>query len=123
MCSSVGEVNDAEISADSDDLPSGPPILTKSSPLFDAIKDRNSNEAIEIIETEKGLRLNWQNENGDTALHLAARNGLADVVRCLLQNGANKNITNKNGETAEIIADETKCIEIFNILTQPQAGS
>ena len=38
--------------------------------------------------------------NGETALHLVARNGHAGCLRQLIENGVNLNATNNNGETA-----------------------
>lgn len=49
---------------------------------------------------EQGSPLNIQDNNGDTALHLAARNGDLDIIITLLKYGANKGIVNHSGEKA-----------------------
>jgi hypothetical protein len=46
-----------------------------------------------------GTNLDVKNIDGDTALHIAAKNGYSDMVRLLLANGASKNIYNANGNT------------------------
>ncbi|NEW61289.1 ankyrin repeat domain-containing protein [Sulfurovum sp. bin170] len=46
-----------------------------------------------------GTPLDIQNIDGDTALHIAAKNGYSDMVNLLLSNGASKNIYNANGNT------------------------
>ncbi len=49
---------------------------------------------------------------GDTPLHIAAAKGHADIVRLLIENGADKKIRNKNGKTPADLAqnDELKSI-------------
>ena len=46
-----------------------------------------------------GTPLDIKNIDGDTALHIAARNGYTDMVKLLLSNGASKNIINAQGNT------------------------
>jgi len=48
---------------------------------------------------DAGTLLNIQDINGDTALHLAARNGYLDIVKQLIENGASKSIVNNEGHT------------------------
>jgi len=46
-----------------------------------------------------GTPLDIKNIDGDTALHIAARNGYSDMVNLLLSNGASKNAVNDQGNT------------------------
>lgn len=46
-----------------------------------------------------GSPLDIQNIDGDTALHIAARNGYFDMVKALLNAGASKNVYNNNSNT------------------------
>lgn len=54
---------------------------------------------IPLLLASAGLDINAVDAAGETALHIAARNGLVGVVATLLQAGANPNCLNKNGET------------------------
>ena len=49
-------------------------------------------------------RVNQQNKNGDTALHIAAAMGKRKLTRILVEAGLNINIRNNQGETAAEIA-------------------
>nr|WP_286642737.1 IS1595 family transposase [Spiroplasma ixodetis] len=49
---------------------------------------------------ENGANINHANQNGDTALHLATKNGLAQIVNTLLINNAHIHFINQNGDTA-----------------------
>ena len=46
-----------------------------------------------------GTPLDIKNIDGDTALHIAARNGYLDIIELLIANGASKNIYNENEKT------------------------
>lgn len=57
-----------------------------------------------------GARINLQNKEGDTALHLASeREGRAKIINLLLQNGANIDKRNSFGKTALILACASGC--------------
>ena len=58
--------------------------------------------------------INKQNKNGDTPLHLAFKIGNYDIIRLLLENGANIKIKNKKGITPFDIADKEMRID-FNL--------
>lgn len=53
---------------------------------------------------EKKVIINIKDEDGDTALHIAARTGQDKVVEWLLKAGADRNKKNKNGDTALLVA-------------------
>lgn len=61
---------------------------------------------MDVVQYLISLRIdvNAQNDNGDTALHLATNKNHIDVVQVLLQVGANRNIQNKAGKTAPDLA-------------------
>lgn len=50
---------------------------------------------------DEGCNVNQQDEQGNTALHLAARAGHARAVQLLLESGASKTILNKEGKGPE----------------------
>ena len=59
--------------------------------------------------------IDCQNENGNTALIIASREGRQDIVEFLINSGANPDIKNDYGETALYLA-ETK--EIRDVIRQ-----
>ena len=54
---------------------------------------------IAILLINSGTPLDIKNIDGDTALHIAVRNGYLDIVKILIENGASKNIYNNNDNT------------------------
>jgi hypothetical protein len=54
---------------------------------------------IAILLINSGSPLDIKNIDGDTALHIAARNGYLDIVKVLIAKGASKNIYNNNNNT------------------------
>ncbi|MFN7039032.1 MAG: ankyrin repeat domain-containing protein [Alphaproteobacteria bacterium] len=74
--------------------------------------------AKEEIETlsfliKHGVDVNQQNNKGDTALHLSARNLKFKSVHELLKAGANPNIKNKDGKTAFTEADQRQIDPVY----------
>ena len=64
-----------------------------------ALKRKNS-EIAELILTSPILDVSYQDENGNSYLHLAVINRLENIVRILIQKGINVNMQNKDGNTA-----------------------
>jgi len=58
-----------------------------------------------------------QNIHGFTALMVAAKNGHIEIVKILLQSGANPNITDNSNKTAYMYALDTNNTELINLLT------
>lgn len=69
------------------------------SPLIVASHYYQLIDSIKIL-IENGANINHANQNGDTALHLSAKNGLAQIVNTLLINNANIHFINQNRDTA-----------------------
>ena len=46
------------------------------------------------------VKMNIQNEEGNTALHIASFNGYIEICKLLVEKGIEKNIRNKKGYTA-----------------------
>lgn len=79
--------------------------------LFDSIKNNDATTFMALMFYKKLSKLpnfdiNAQDENGYTALMKAADNGASEYVSSLLVNGADPNITTKDGKTALSIAIE-----------------
>jgi len=64
-------------------------------PLQDAIYYRHF--AIAKLLINRGSPLDTKNVNGETALHIAAKNGYSDIVNALLAKGASLNIADEDG--------------------------
>ncbi|MBM4222933.1 MAG: hypothetical protein FJ161_03955, partial [Gammaproteobacteria bacterium] len=70
-----------------------------------------------------GADLNWQDDDGNTALILAVSNWRTECVKALIAAGANPNLKNKKGETAMMIARmmiarETEKIHIISAIAR-----
>lgn len=63
--------------------------------IFSAISLNDKNVVMEILET--GISIDQLNNIGSSALHVAANEGLADIVEILLEAGANIDLKDANG--------------------------
>lgn len=70
----------------------------QTSPLMIAA----SNKELDLLKQmlKSGVELDWHNENGETALHLAATEDFGDVASVLLKAGANPNMRDNEGSTS-----------------------
>lgn len=80
-----------------------------------AAADGDNTRVVSLI--EKGADVNAFGISGETALMLAARNGLPATVRLLLANGANPHAKTKLNNTARDIARRFNHLLIADILT------
>ena len=66
-----------------------------------AAKGADISRAFEAVKAalEMGIDVNAKNDDGHTAMHMAAFTGADPVVRLLAENGAEVNVTNNYGET------------------------
>jgi len=69
-----------------------------STPLHWAARGGHMECAAALLDTP-GIEVNVANKLGDTALHGAAWKGQTEMIELLLTKGANRNVTNKGGET------------------------
>ncbi len=76
----------------------------KTSPLLAALASPKPNNAQMLIEA--GADLNVRGDSGFTPLHSAATVGAVQMLKLLLQHGANAQVTNDNGETALMLAQK-----------------
>ena len=96
------------------------PPSASSLPLLDAIIRENSIEQIREI-LESGVDINAKNNWGDTALHIASREGHTDIVAMLLEKGADVNAKSDGGYTALISASESGHTETVAMLLEKGA--
>lgn len=74
----------------------------RRTPLYLAISRRKKNVARILV--VNGADVNAVTKNNQTALHEAARNGMADMTRLLLANWADPNIQDEQGNTPLVLA-------------------
>ena len=86
--------------------------VAKDEPLDDEVKDLHyfaenglDSQLVGILNNGAWAKIDAQNEKGDTALHLAVSRGHTNVAAILLKNGASPEIRNKEGYTAENLAN------------------
>lgn len=65
---------------------------------------------------KKGANVNYQNTKGETALIRAVMKGAKDNVKILIENNADINLKDKNGNTAMDYAQKSNYNEIVKIL-------
>ncbi len=95
--------------------------------LHDALYSDEQEEDKDVTDSERydhvrmligdiNVDINAQNEQGQTALHIAAKNNLYAIVKLLLKHGAHTNIKNAQGDIPLVTAyvhakNERKCCE------------
>lgn len=62
--------------------------------------------------------INYQDSLGYTALMYASMNGHMEIVKLLLENGADTSIKNNDGKTALILAFENNHIDIVDLIEE-----
>lgn len=72
-------------------------------PLHNACCSKNKAAVLELLMTGN-IEINYQAKSGATALMIAANNGCDDIVKLLLQYGANLHLLDLKGSTAAIHA-------------------
>ena len=75
-------------------------------PLHRAAMSYSSEETLRLF-LPKVLDVNAQMPDGSTALHIAAKRGIAGVALLLLEKGADTSIVDKEGNTAADLADKS----------------
>lgn len=81
-----------------------------------ACKDGNVEEVRRIYKENPGLDVNRGSTHGSKALPLAAGNGLADLVRALLELGCNPDNRNRSGNTAAHLAAFCDHVHVLEVL-------
>jgi ankyrin repeat protein len=84
--------------------------------LFKAIKEDNILTVMSLV--DNGADINAKDEDGHTALIVAAKNGHTEIVNLLLNRGADINAKDKDGETALIKAAFNGHTEIVTTLIE-----
>jgi hypothetical protein len=82
-------------------------------------------DRVEIVDLllDKGAKVNAiRPDSGGTVLHAAAAVGHGDVVKRLLEHGADPKITSKAGQTAREVAEQSHHPEVAELLRKAEEG-
>mmetsp|Transcript_20316 Transcript_20316/g.30029 ORF Transcript_20316/g.30029 Transcript_20316/m.30029 type:complete len:477 (-) Transcript_20316:122-1552(-) len=91
------------------------PIQSPEQQLLIAIQNLQLDKVRQMLEDQK-MPANCKNQNGVTPLHMASQMGLNDLVRRLIELGADLNAKDNNGNTAMHFAAKGGKIETVRIL-------
>ena len=75
-------------------------------------------KAQRVTKKIKGININWRDKRGKTYLMLAAANGYVDIVRILLEHGADIGLKASDGQTAVNFARVNKHYDVIRLLEQ-----
>lgn len=89
-------------------------------PLHKAILT-HQNHVVEILLAHQGIDPNGRTKSGETPLHMAAKEGLADVIPLLLQKGADIGARTVNGQTVLHYAVEANRSSVVDLLIKAEA--
>jgi ankyrin repeat protein len=79
-------------------------IASKGHEFLTALRESDSNKAVNLLEASSFNIINHRADDGSTALHIVMRTRNAAWVGYLMENGADKNAGDKNGDTPLILA-------------------
>ena len=83
-------------------------------PLIQAVITQNIEQVKTLL--SEGADVNIKTKDGQTPLHIAARNGQVDIVDMLLAKGADFTVQNSNGRTIAGLAKVNGHMEIFELI-------
>lgn len=86
-------------------------VRIKSEKLIVAVKIGNAEEVANLLEA--GVNINFKDDMGETALHIASEEGYSEIVQLLLGAGAEVSIKNNNDETALDCAMDADVIKLL----------
>ncbi|VVC36072.1 Hypothetical protein CINCED_3A025137 [Cinara cedri] len=86
-----------------------------------AARSGNLEKVLHLLESS-GVDVNTANANGLNALHLAAKDGHVDIVKCLLKKGCSVNSVTKKGNSALHIASLAGQEAIVKVLVENNAS-
>ncbi len=93
-----------------------------SETLLEALEEQRNNEVVELV-TKKGRAIiNVRGYSGATPLTVAMQKRSTPYVNYLLQNGADPNLPDKNGDSALMIAARLGYLEGLNTMIASKAA-
>lgn len=96
--------------------------------LHIAVQENNKGLVQELLKPNTKIDINYQDGEGNTALHMAALNSFDALIHLLLKNRADSDVRNDNGETFLdvmrniVIIHEEKRIQYLNANHPSESG-
>lgn len=72
-------------------------LMKQRAELTNAISTNNTDELAQILKSSNYINLNYVDAEGETPLHRSCARGNLEMVKLLVQHGANQSIKNKAG--------------------------
>lgn len=91
-------------------------VLEKNTRILKALLRENN---FDLTYEEQEALLRYKDSNGDTALHKAVESGQLEVVKLLLDAGADSNVRNKNLESPLRLAERKQYLCLQKLLSEP----
>lgn len=91
--------------------------LSKKEKFFDAVMKKDKTQLNSLL--EKGVNIDIQNRDGETALMIACQDGDFEFVKFLIDKGSNLNLKSNSENFALLIAARNKQVGIVKILIEP----
>jgi len=96
-------------------LPNGNLVESAPLTLLNAVT-KNRVHLVKNVLSNINFDIDFQDINGTTALMIAAEHGYPEMLKIIMEHGANIDIKNYNNETAHDIAMKKNHTEIMNLL-------
>jgi len=93
----------------------------ESETLLEAIKEQRTNDVIDLVTKRGRAIVNVRGYSGATPLTAAMRNRSTSYVNYLLENGADPNLADKNGDSAMMIAARLNFLEGISTMIAARA--
>lgn len=91
-----------------------PELVYRSNAVYSVLEAAETgNDEVLAARIKEGRDVNQKDENGNTALHLAARRGSAKCVKLLLKAGADATVTDADGKTADQLTKSDKARKLI----------
>lgn len=91
-----------------------PELVYRSNAVYSVLEAAETgNSEVLAARIKEGRDVNQKDENGNTALHQAARCGSAKCVKLLLEAGADATVTDADGKTADLLTKSEKARKLI----------
>ena len=103
-------------------LVGGSTVSDSTNSLILFVEQNNINKVTELINANVNINLNIINDKGYTALMIAIRKNFIDIVKLLINAGADLDIQDNEGDTALMMSARSNLIDIVKLLLDAGAN-